>query len=103
MKMNTCDTMDVDTATRRAETLKALGHPIRLRIVDSLIAGPRAVGELAEMLNQQSAIISQQLKILRMSGLVAVDKHDGRSFYHLANPHLPRLFDCLRSCDQQED
>jgi len=94
--------LDRGTAIRRADTLKALGHPIRLQLVDLLIASPHNVGELAEKLKLQSAIVSQQLKILRLSGLVAVDKRDGRSYYRLANPHLPRLFDCLRSCDETD-
>jgi DNA-binding transcriptional ArsR family regulator len=92
--------LNKDTAARRADTLKALGHPIRLQIVDLLAAAPHNVGELADKLGVQSAIVSQQLKILRLSGLVAVNKRGGRSYYDLANSHLSNLLECLRSCDQ---
>jgi len=91
--------IDESTAHRRSETLKALGHPIRLRIIDLLNQGEKSVGQIADVLDLKSAIISQQLKILRLSDLVVVDKRDGHSFYSIANPHLPQLFDCLRSCD----
>ena len=92
--------IDNDTATRRAETLKALGHPIRLRIIYLLNVGEQNVGELAKKLAHKSAIISQQLKILRLSGLVEVEKRNGHSFYRLANPHLSTLLECLKSCDR---
>jgi len=98
--MKRIDLIDVNTAQRRSETLKALGHPVRLRIIDLLNTGEHNVGQIAETLDMKSAIISQQLKILRLSGLVEVDKRDGHSFYRISNIHLPRLLDCLRSCDQ---
>ena len=93
--------LDKQIAARRAETLKALGHPLRLRLVDLLATGACHVGELAEKLEQSSAIVSQQLKILRLSRLVEVQKRAGHSYYRLANRHLPRLLACLKSCDQE--
>lgn len=92
--------LDRETAEQRAETLKALGHPIRLCIIDLLENGERNVGNIAELLDIKSAIASQQLKLLRLSGLVAVEKRDGHSFYSIANPNLPRLLECLRTCDK---
>lgn len=89
-----------ETAEKRAETLKALGHPIRLCIMDLLQDGERNVGDLAELLDIKSAIASQQLKLLRLSGLVSVEKRDGHSYYTIAHPNVPRLLDCLRTCDE---
>jgi ArsR family transcriptional regulator len=90
---------DLAVAARRSETLKALGHPIRLRIVDLLNIRPHSVGELAESLSTDSAIVSQQLKILRLSGLVRAERRNGFSYYSLAMPQLSRLLECLMSCD----
>lgn len=89
-----------ETAQRRAETLKALGHPLRLQIVDLLNQEERNVGELAESLATESAIISQQLKILRLSGLVKVERRNGHSYYRLAMPQLSTLLECLTACDR---
>ncbi len=86
-------------ARRRSETLKALGHPIRLRIVDLLNSRAHNVGEIAGLLVVDSAIVSQQLKILRMSGLVQASRRDGHSYYSLAMPQLRNLLECLKSCE----
>ena len=81
-----------------AEILKAVGHPIRLRIVEQLAFSEQCVGDLAEKVDEKQAIISQQLKILRLVGLVKIDRRDGRSFYSINNPHLHELLDCMRRC-----
>ena len=91
--------LNPQVAYRRSETLKALGHPIRLSIVELLNQQEHNVGDLARELALDSAIVSQQLKILRMSGLVQAERREGHSFYRLAIPQLSRLLECLRSCD----
>jgi DNA-binding transcriptional ArsR family regulator len=81
-----------------AEILKAIGHPVRLRIVDALSMEAICVGELAEMLEQKQAVVSQQLKTLRLVGLVKSQRHSGKSYYSLNNPHLLELLNCMRRC-----
>jgi ArsR family transcriptional regulator, zinc-responsive transcriptional repressor len=90
-----------DQAAGFSEALKALGHPVRLRIIDLLTHGSLSVGELAQKLDQQQAIVSQQLKILRLSGLVSSVRAEGRVFYSIAVPHLRNLLECLRACGGQ--
>ncbi len=86
------------TAAHLAEMLKALGHPARLRIVATLCAGERTVGALAEGLVLPQAIVSQQLRILRMSGLVQAVRKEGFAHYRLAEPRLRQLVKCLEGC-----
>jgi ArsR family transcriptional regulator len=81
-----------------AEVLKALGHPVRLQIVDILSGGTCSVTELSELTGQQQAIVSQQLKILRLSGLVHAQRADGKAYYSLLIENLTNLMSCLRSC-----
>ena len=81
-----------------AGVTKALGHPIRLRIVALLCEGELNVGSLAEALGSPQAIVSQQLRILRMSGLVSVARVDGKAVYGLAEPRLRQLLRCLEKC-----
>ena len=83
-----------------AETLKALGHPLRLQIVDLLAKGEMCVGDIAETVSEKQAIVSQQLKILRMVALVKTCRRDGKSFYSLNNPHLDDLLSCLKRCGE---
>ena len=87
-----------DQARNISEILKAVGHPIRLRIVEHLALTEQCVGDLAEKIDEKQAIISQQLKILRLVGLVRTDRREGKSFYRINNPHLHELLGCMRRC-----
>lgn len=89
---------DRQRACRAAERIKALAHPLRLRIVALLCAGPTHVSALAEELGVRQSIVSQQLRILRNHGLVGVERRDGHAFYHVAEPGLPALIRCIEGC-----
>lgn len=81
-----------------ADVLKALAHPTRLRIVAALCEGEESVTGLAGRLGMPQAIVSQQLRILRMSGLVAAVRNRGFACYSLAQPRLKDLVRCLEGC-----
>lgn len=89
---------DRPRAVYLADVLKALAHPERLRIVAVLCEGERNVIGLAERLDLPQAIVSQHLRILRMSGLVAAERLRGFSIYGLAQKRLRALVQCLEGC-----
>lgn len=78
--------------------LKAIGHPIRLRLVALLCEGTRSVSELSSILEQKQSIVSQQLAILRRERLVAAVRTGGLAIYHVTEPHLRQMVRCLESC-----
>ncbi len=82
-----------------AELLKAIAHPLRLRIIARLCEDEANVNALAEELGAKQATVSQQLRILRMSRLVHVARSNGMAFYSLAQPRLRELLACLDGCD----
>ena len=90
--------IDSVAATAAATMLKAVAHPLRLRIVDLLAAAPLHVGALAEQLDASQPVVSQQLRILRMHGLVRFRTEGGLSIYELTQPALLRLLDCVKHC-----
>lgn len=82
---------------RAAETLKAVAHPVRLRIVDLLGRfGEMNVGELVAALDAKPAITSQQLGLMKDRGVLACRRDGNKVYYRLANPNLVRLLDCIR-------
>jgi ArsR family transcriptional regulator len=81
-----------------AEVVKALAHPLRLGIVASLCEGEACVGALVERLGARQTAVSQQLRILRMSGLVEVARRREGAAYRLAEPRLRDLVACLSGC-----
>ena len=85
-------------SARMSEVLKALAHPIRLRIIAILCEEDTHVNAMAERLDVQQPIISQQLRILRMNGLVEVMREGGHATYHLAEPKLRQIVECMEQC-----
>jgi ArsR family transcriptional regulator len=81
-----------------AEVLKAVAHPLRLRIVAILCQGEEHVSALAEKVGASQAIVSQQLRILRSHGLVAASRANGFARYRLVEQNLRGLVRCMEKC-----
>jgi DNA-binding transcriptional ArsR family regulator len=73
------------------ETLSALAEPNRLRIVDLLRSGPRAVGEIGEKLKLRQPQVSKHLRVLREARLVEVSADAQRRLYELRPQALREL------------
>jgi DNA-binding transcriptional ArsR family regulator len=63
--------------------MTALGDPTRQAIFERLVAGPRAVGELAGELPVSRPAVSQHLKVLKDAGLVIDRKAGTRRLYQV--------------------
>ncbi len=87
-----------ERAIHVAEVLKAVAHPLRIRIVATLCGGEEHVNGLAARLGVPQAIVSQQLRILRMRNLVAASRENGFARYRLAEPQLRDLVCCMEKC-----
>ncbi|MBI5547418.1 MAG: winged helix-turn-helix transcriptional regulator [Deltaproteobacteria bacterium] len=90
--------MTMDQAEHAAEVLKTVAHPLRLRIVAILCEGDEHVTGLSERLGVPQAIVSQQLRLLRMRRLVVVTRENGFAHYHLAEKQLRTLVGCMQRC-----
>jgi ArsR family transcriptional regulator len=62
--------MTTDTLRPLVDTLKALAHPVRLRILALLRDGELCVCEVAEVLGLAPSTVSEHLTGLRRTGLV---------------------------------
>ena len=80
----------------RARVFKALGHPSRLMIVDSLQAGPKHVAELVALVGHEYATVSRHLAVLREAGIIAEDRKEGKLvFYRLEIACVTGFFQCV--------
>jgi ArsR family transcriptional regulator len=89
---------DPSRANQVADVLKAVAHPLRLRIIAALCQQEEVVGALAEKLGASQAIVSQQLRILRSHELVAARRQGGFSRYRLVEENLRSLIQCMEKC-----
>lgn len=66
-----------------ANKLKVLSDSTRLAVLESLMGGPRNVGELMEELNVEQSLLSHHLAVLRDNGLVEATREGKTMIYQL--------------------
>ena len=71
-------------STDLATLFKALAHPKRLAILETLRDAERCVCEIEEALDLRQAYVSQQLTVLREAGLVCYRKDGWNVYYRIA-------------------
>ena len=80
---------------KKAEILKALGQPTRLRIMEYLRDGERCVCEIFPAIGGQQSNVSRHLSVLKQAGLVS-DRREGVSiFYRAKDPSVYKILDQL--------
>lgn len=79
-----------------AEFFKALAHPLRIKILDTLRQGEVGVNDLSARLKVEQSTLSQQLAVLRKSSIVTGRKEGQNVFYSVQDPVIFRLLDDAR-------
>lgn len=81
---------------RQAELLKALAHPVRLRIVHGLLGtGCHNVRCMEERIGISQSCISQHLQKLRAAGVVAAERCGNEVYYRAASREVAVLVAAL--------
>lgn len=80
----------------KAEFFKSLGHPVRIRVLELLVGGERAVSALLPDVGVEAAHLSQQLAVLRRAGLVVARKEGSAVYYSLTSQKVAELLAVAR-------
>jgi DNA-binding transcriptional ArsR family regulator len=75
----------------KAEMFRTLGHPVRIRVLELLQAGPRPVRDLLTAIDVEPSNLSQQLAVLRRAGVVVSYRDSGQVTYALSTPDVADL------------
>ena len=91
---------DIDRASR---SLKAMSHPLRLKILCTLGDQEVSVQDIVEHVGTSQSNISQHLAILRDKGILASRKDANRVFYRVGDSRTLRLIGMMREvfCSRQ--
>ena len=84
---------DIDRASR---ALKAMSHPLRLKILCTLGDAEVSVQEIVEHVGTSQSNISQHLAILRDKGILASRKDANRVYYRVNDSRVLRLVGMMR-------
>lgn len=80
----------------KTEFFKALAHPLRIRIIDSLRDGEIVVNDLCARLDVEQSTISQQLGLLRGRNIVVGRKEGQNVYYSIRDTAIFRLLDVAK-------
>lgn len=79
-----------------AGIFKALGHPVRLMMVEMLLDGERCVCELQRDSGRDMSTISSHLNVLKNHRLVVCEQRGKNVYYSLCCPCLGKVLGCLK-------
>jgi DNA-binding transcriptional ArsR family regulator len=105
------DSMNADTdflmtrdeeIERASRSLKAMSHPLRLKILCTLGSEEISVQEIVEQVGTSQSNISQHLAILREKGILTSRKDANRVYYRVGDARTLRLIRMIRDlfCSQ---
>ncbi|MFO8155900.1 MAG: ArsR/SmtB family transcription factor [Pseudomonadota bacterium] len=84
---------DIDRAAR---SLKAMSHPLRLKILCTLGGNEVSVQDIVDKVGTSQSNISQHLAILRDKGILATRKDANRVYYRVGDNRTLRLIGMMR-------
>ena len=88
--------MQVPLYQAKAEFFRMLGHPVRIRVLELLQHGPVPVRDLLADIDIEPSSLSQQLAVLRRSGIVVSVREGSTVRYALAGGDVAELLRAAR-------
>ena len=80
----------------KAEFFRMLGHPVRIRVLALLQDGPMPVRDLLANIEVERSNLSQQLAVLRRSGIVTSVREADTVVYSLSSADVAELMRAAR-------
>jgi len=80
---------------KRADLLRVIAHPVRIRILEELVKGVKCVSDFEDFLEIRQPNISQHLTLLRHFGIVDYYMDGRLRCYFLVNSLIPDLLELL--------
>jgi ArsR family transcriptional regulator len=90
-------------AEARSPIVKAMAHPTRLLIMETLMDGERCVNNLTEMAGCDVTTLSKHLAVMKRSGLLACEKRGLNVYYQIACPCFAEFFRCIDLISKTHD
>jgi DNA-binding transcriptional ArsR family regulator len=103
MKRDVIDLIDKqDQIELAARSLRAMGHPLRLKILCVLGDREISVQDIVDTVGTSQSNISQHLAILREKGVLKTRRDANRVFYRVGDVRVLQLIEMMREvfCEQ---
>jgi len=80
---------------KSSDLLKAIGHPIRLRILEGLMKNECNVNKIVRTLNVPQSTVSQHLGVLRIRGIIRARKEGAKTCYGIIENKARKIIKVL--------
>jgi ArsR family transcriptional regulator len=80
---------------KQAQVAQAIGHPLRLAIIDFLKDGPQCVCDIAEYIGSERSNVSRHLSLMVAAGILGHHKKGLQVIYKLKCPCILDFFSCM--------
>ena len=91
-----------ELATLRADILKALAQPTRLKIIELLRDGERCVCEIFPAIDEEQSNTSRHLNMMLAVGVLSRRKERLKIFYSIRHPEILEIVDIVTLIVKQE-
>jgi DNA-binding transcriptional ArsR family regulator len=81
---------------KAADMLKAVAHPLRLRIIEFLQHEELSVGKIQDLLGVSQSLTSQQLSLMKAKGILRSRKSGNMVYYGIERPEVIQVINCLK-------
>jgi ArsR family transcriptional regulator len=85
-----------DDIERASRSMKAMAHPLRLKILCTLGEEEQSVHDIVDKVGTSQSNISQHLGILKDKGILASRKDANRVYYRVSDARTLRLISMMR-------
>ena len=79
----------------RAKIIKAMGHPVRLMMIEFLKGGERSFSEMFDLFKLDKSTVSKHLLVMKEAGIVSSRKEGMDMIYTLDVPCITDFFRCV--------
>jgi len=87
---------------KQAEIAKAIGHPLRVAIIDFLKDGEQCVCDIAQHVGSERSNISRHLSMMVRAGVLGYRKEGLKVIYKLKTPCILDFFSCVAVVIKQQ-
>jgi ArsR family transcriptional regulator len=91
-----------DISNFRADILKALAQPTRLKIIEFLRDGERCVCEIFPAIGEEQSNTSRHLVLMLTSGILSRRKEGLKIYYAIKHPEILEIVDIVTLLVKQE-
>ncbi len=91
-----------DIATLRADILKALAQPTRLKIIELLRNGERCVCEIFPAIDEEQSNTSRHLNMMLAAGVLSRRKDGLKIYYAIKHPEILEIVDIVTLIAKQD-